>query len=236
MKKAVIFDFGQTLADSARGFRTAEKEAEAELFSYLRLTSWDDFILLYRKVRKAFHERSDFSRSALWARVCEHYGTEAAPAFLEECEESYWDTVQNQTFLFPETLDTLEKLSLACRLALITNTQGQKNTGKHRISLFPDLDRFFRVVVVAGEAGIPAKPDPSPFLVCLERLGIEPSEAVYVGDDWRIDICGARNAGIDPVWLQHRSVTRSWPDVVESAPVITSLDRLFDLENTILCE
>ena len=54
-------------------------------------------------------------------------------------------------------------------------------------------------------------------------------EAVFVGDDWRIDICGAKNAGIQPVWLKHHSVKRNWPDVDTDSPIITRLDQLIDL-------
>ena len=32
MIKAVIFDFGQTLVDSAEGFRSAEKQVEKKIF------------------------------------------------------------------------------------------------------------------------------------------------------------------------------------------------------------
>jgi FMN phosphatase YigB (HAD superfamily) len=83
---------------------------------------------------------------------------------------------------------------------------------------------------VAGEGGIPPKPDQKPFRLCLEKLEISASEAVYIGDDWRIDICGARDAGMHPIWLKHHSVQRNWPEVEDSVPVITSLEKLLDLE------
>ena len=35
MVKAVIFDFGQTLVDSADGFRAAEREAQDRIFAAL---------------------------------------------------------------------------------------------------------------------------------------------------------------------------------------------------------
>jgi len=76
--------------------------------------------------------------------------------------------------------------------------QGQKRDGTHRISQFPELEKYFKAVIVAGEGGIPPKPDPKPFQLCLAELDIDPSEAVYVGDDLRIDICGAQDAGIRP--------------------------------------
>ena len=60
---------------------------------------------------------------------------------------------------------------------------------------------------------------------------MDPSEAVYVGDDFRIDICGAKDAGLHPVWLKHHLVKRTWPDVETEVPVITSLDELLQLEN-----
>jgi FMN phosphatase YigB (HAD superfamily) len=51
-----------------------------------------------------------------------------------------------------------------------------------------------------------------------------------VGDDYRIDICGAREAGLHPVWIKHHLVKRNWPDVDTVVPVISSLDKLLGLE------
>ena len=73
MIKAVIFDFGQTLVDSAKGFRTAEKEAQDKLFSNLGLTVRDNFLTIYRRLRKELHERSDFSRNSLWQEIFYYY-------------------------------------------------------------------------------------------------------------------------------------------------------------------
>ena len=83
---------------------------------------------------------------------------------------------------------------------------------------------------MAGEEGVPPKPNPEPFRLCLEELHLDPSEAVYVGDDYRIDICGARDAGLHPIWIKHHLVKRNWPEVKTTAPVIPSLDELLELE------
>ena len=230
-KAALIFDFGQTLADSANGFRHAEKKAQTRIFSYLGRASWDDFLAIYRPLRKAFHENSDFSRKDLWIKVCSHYGVTSDRILFDQWENDYWNTVEEQTELFPEAMPTLEILATRYRLALITNTQGQKRSSSHRIGRFPGLQKVFQEIIVAGAGNMPAKPDPAPFRHCLARLGLSPGQAVYVGDDWRIDIRGASNVGIQPIWLKHRSVRRSWPEVEESVPVITSLDRLLDLDS-----
>lgn len=233
MTKAFLFDFGQTLVDSADAFRAAEKEAQDRLYSDLVSRpdgpSREDFLDRYRSVRKEFHQQSNFSRQSIWRSVCGYFQHEPDPKQIETWERDYWTQVGSRTTPFPETTRVLEVLSRRYQLALVTNTQGQKNTGSHRLALFPRLENFFQVIVVAGESGIPPKPDVEPFRRCLEKLNVRPHEAVFVGDDWRIDICGATNAGIRPVWLQHHTVKRNWPDVESDVTVISRLDQLFDL-------
>lgn len=229
MIKAVIFDFGQTLVNSADGFRAAEKAAQANLFSNLGLTIQEDFLTIYRRLRKELHGQSNFSRRFLFHEVYYYYCLAPDEKLLEQWETDYWETVKARTALFPEALEVLKHLNDRYQVALITNTQGQKSEGIHRISLYPELEKYFKEIIVAGEGGVPPKPDPEPFRICLEKLQITASETVYVGDDWRIDICGARDAGLHPIWLKHHSVKRNWPEVQTSVPVITSLEQLLDL-------
>ena len=228
MIKAIIFDFGQTLVNSADGFRAAEKEAQAKLFSTLGLTIQTDFLTNYRRLRKELHEQSNFSRKFLFHEIYYYYCLRPDEKMLEQWETEYWETVKANTLLFPEALGVLKALNEKYLVSMITNTQGQKTAGTHRISLFPEIEKFFQVIIVAGEDGIPPKPAPDSFRICLEKLQIKASEAVYVGDDYRIDVGGAREAGLHPIWLKHHSVKRNWPEVQISVPVITSLEQLRD--------
>jgi len=226
MIRAILFDFGQTLVDSSDGFRRAEKEAQKKLFVELGAKDWEAFLADYRRLRQDFHARSDFSRMALWTQFYRHFGREPSQPFLLAAEQAYWDTVRAYTQPFPETWSVLARLAATHRLAMITNTQGQSTPGAHRLALFPDLESFFEVIIVAGEAGVPPKPDPAPFRLGLEKLGIAPRAAIFVGDDWRIDVCGAQAVGLRPVWIKHHSVSRHWPDVETTVPIITSLEQL----------
>jgi FMN phosphatase YigB (HAD superfamily) len=230
MIKAVLFDFGQTMVDSADGFRRAEKDAQQNLFGHMALSLREKFTEHYRQIRKSFHGRSNFSRRAMWRDVYHYYCLMPDEALLDTWETEYWATVKAHSVLFPETPGVLERLNTRFRVALITNTQGQPVSGTHRISQFPELETYFRTIIVAGENGVPPKPDPIPFRMCVDALGVAPSEAVYVGDDWRIDVCGSRAAGLHPVWIKHESVKRNWPEVTPDVPVITRLDQLFGLD------
>ena len=231
--KAIIFDFGQTLVDAADGFRKAEKEAQKKLFADPSLNRQEDFLATYRRIRKELHDQSNFSRKSLWQEVYHFYGLKPDTRLLETWETAYWETVKANSTLFPETANVLKSLSSEYQLGMITNTQGQQHSGTHRISQFPELETYFKVIIVAGENRIPPKPDPEPFRLCLEGLNLKPSEAVYVGDDYRIDVCGARDAGLHAVWLKHHSVSRSWPDVQTSTPIISHLDELLDIERMV---
>ena len=227
MIKAILFDFGQTLVDSSDGFRQAEKDAQAVIFQDLEITDHDAFKHHYRRIRSEFHKRSELSRVKIWQEVFQHFDRESCVDELQQWEKTYWQTVQSKTRIFPEVPRVLTALAAEYGpLGLITNTQGQSHAGTHRVTAYPELAALFAVTVVAGENGVPTKPNAKPFTACLEQLGVAAEEAVYVGDDWRIDVCGARDAGLYPVWLKQDSVKRNYPKVDDDAPVITSLNEL----------
>lgn len=58
------------------------------------------------------------------------------------------------------------------------------------------------------------KPNPTIFLKACELLGVNPEDAVHVGDDRRNDVWGARDAGCD-AWLWGSEVT-SFKEVNEN--------------------
>uniref|UniRef100_A0A7N0V3Y3 Haloacid dehalogenase-like hydrolase domain-containing protein 3 n=1 Tax=Kalanchoe fedtschenkoi TaxID=63787 RepID=A0A7N0V3Y3_KALFE len=62
-----------------------------------------------------------------------------------------------------------------------------------------DCDHWFDAVAVSAEVAA-EKPNPTIFLKACDFLGVNPEDAVHVGDDRRNDIWGARDAGCD-AWL-----------------------------------
>ncbi|KGM55348.1 phosphoglycolate phosphatase [Lysobacter arseniciresistens ZS79] len=65
--------------------------------------------------------------------------------------------------------------------------------------LLPMLGWQDRCKVLIGGDSLPArKPDPLPLRVAAERIGVDPSQCIYVGDDER-DIVAARAAGMPSV-------------------------------------
>jgi putative hydrolase of the HAD superfamily len=111
-----------------------------------------------------------------------------------------------------ETMKTLKERQLI--LGLLTNA------GKELVSVYAELglESYLDFVVTSEEAG-EDKPEPAIFLMALQRAGVSAQEAVHVGDQYVIDVVGARNAGIRPVLLDRYDV---YPGVTD-CPRIHSL-------------
>ncbi|HPF19430.1 MAG: HAD-IA family hydrolase [Eubacteriales bacterium] len=60
-----------------------------------------------------------------------------------------------------------------------------------------DIAHLFDAVVSAEDTTV-HKPDPTPCRICLEKLGLNPHEALFVGDS-KFDVLCARNAGVQSV-------------------------------------
>lgn len=100
--------------------------------------------------------------------------------------------------LMPDARETLTRLAAEYKLALLTN--GAPDLQREKIAA-SGLGPFFHAVAVSGEHGI-GKPRAEIFHRLADELGVEPAEAVMVGNSLERDITGARNAGITSVWIK----------------------------------
>ena len=97
---------------------------------------------------------------------------------------------------WPEAPEVLGRLSERVRIGVVTNCSeelGQRAAVRVGVR--------FDTVVTAEAAGA-YKPRPEPYRLALERLGVQPSRAVFVAGSPG-DIAGARGAGMD-VWWHNR--------------------------------
>lgn len=66
-----------------------------------------------------------------------------------------------------------------------------------------EVTTLFEPIVISGREGI-EKPDPAIFRLAVERAGVAPEEAVYVGDHPRIDAAGAEAVGMASILIDRR--------------------------------
>lgn len=88
-----------------------------------------------------------------------------------------------------EALDRI-KNNLNLKTAVVSNF----DTRLRRIMQELGISELFDAVIVSAEVGV-EKPNPCLFEAACDALGVEPGDAVHVGDDRRNDLYGARDAG-----------------------------------------
>jgi len=114
--------------------------------------------------------------------------------------EVYFSTFLESCRLIPETEEMLGTLKLRYPLGLLSNFTHPPAAKAILDGL--GLSSFFDVVLISGEVGY-RKPHALVFRMLLDKLGVEPAELLYVGDDPEPDIDGACSIGIHPVWFTY---------------------------------
>jgi FMN phosphatase YigB (HAD superfamily) len=81
-------------------------------------------------------------------------------------------------------------------IGVVSNADGRIDRFLEQAGLLQYLD----FVVDSGVVGI-EKPDPRIFGIACQRAGVQPAEAVHVGDFYDIDVVGARAHGVNALLL-----------------------------------
>jgi HAD superfamily hydrolase (TIGR01509 family) len=97
-----------------------------------------------------------------------------------------------------ETLDALHKQGL--RLGVISNRMHGGTLLLDDLAYF-GISHYFASLIASCDVG-QMKPHQRLFTTSLSELGVEPDEAVMVGDDLRADIGGALAMGMGAVWIR----------------------------------
>jgi HAD superfamily hydrolase (TIGR01509 family) len=212
--KAILFDLDDTLYDLRSYWRRRLGQALDDV-----LTRYPHF------------DRDELMRAAIAEKVY----IEKLPAFLrargvedEALIASAHDVFGRDWFtrleLYDDAVHTLAALRPRYKLGLVTN--GPSRTQRPKIEQFKLADHL-DLLVVSEEVGV-AKPNPAIFEIALDRLGVEASETLFVGDSIEFDMRGAVAAGLPFVWMNSRD--ESLPaDLPPPLAQIRRLDELIDL-------
>ncbi len=201
--KAVIFDLDDTLFDHHHSLQTGLAELQR---NHRSLQAWplEHLSNTYIELLESLHSQvlqglltQDQARIQRIQGFFLSYGQELALAEVHSIARLYRSTYQAVRQPVPGAVDLLKYLHARARIGVITNNTSLEQHEKLEACGFtPWID----VLVISEEVGV-AKPDPAIFAIALERLGCDPRQAVMVGDSWKVDVLGARQAGIRPVWF-----------------------------------
>ena len=128
---------------------------------------------------------------------------------------------------FDDAKPALDALAGRYRLGVVSNSALVHQ--REKLEAIGLLGFFTEPLVCSQEHG-EAKPAASIFLAGCEALGLAPAEVAYVGDDYAKDAVGARDAGLQAIWLDRSSGAASGRGAVGAGiRVIGSLTELSTL-------
>ena len=189
MLRAVIFDVDGTLAETEEFHR----EAFNIVFEQAGL-GWYWSPEQYRELLKVFGGKE---------RIRHYVETESISGVSDDDIASlhrlktarYAESLSDSVSLRPGVEQLIEEcLSRAVRLAIATTTT-EANVEALDAAVGGALKLRQYEVIVGGNAVPEKKPDPRVYKVALERMGLDPSEAIAIEDAWA-GVASARGAGL----------------------------------------
>lgn len=164
--RAVIFDFGGVLV------RMVDDRPRLKLAEQLGipLSKLDDLVYFSESAQTA--SRGEINVGMHWEAVRETLGIQpgAMAGFLEQ----YWSADDVNWKL----LDYIRSLHPRYKVGLLSNAWDDLRQTLHKRW---NIDGLFDELVISAEVKL-VKPDPRIFRLALERLSVQPAEAVFIDD------------------------------------------------------
>ena len=202
--KAVLFDLDNTLYDFSSAHRLALR-ALAEYGQSRFDVPARRFLLAYQQADKQLKTELPYvaachNRVIIAQRMLELLGLPSVVTPLE-LYETYWGTLLRAIKPYPGAAELLGRLhDQGIRIGICTDMTAHI---QHRKIAALGLASCLDAMVTSEEAGV-EKPNPKIFRDCLRKLHAEPNEAIFIGDSFERDVCGAHAAGLIPFWLNTR--------------------------------
>jgi len=230
MIKAVFFDLYHTLIhyhphrEEVLALNLSRCGVNAKEVNLKRAIIAGDEFVYKESARKSLGKRTEAEMQALWQEYQAVVLSEAGITPTSELVTGLVADTRQTTFervLFGDVLPALTTLAdQGFKLGLISNVDQD---------IGPLLDKlgigsYLEVVLTSKEAGA-VKPEPRIFHEAIRRAEVAPADTLYVGDQYQLDVLGARGAGLKALLLDRED---NYPEVA-AAEKIRGLDELQDI-------
>lgn len=183
--------------------------------------SFDDFQRTYFDIRDKFYSesRESLEEPHFNVRVAQTleklgYDFKVSDAAVAEATISFADEFMRHVQLDKDAVYVLQKLHQKYKLGLISNF-GIPECGRRLLEMF-GLKEYFDLIVISAEVN-QRKPSPKIFKNALQKLGVDASRAVFVGDMMDLDVIGPQSVGMKTILIKRRSSrqdTVAKPDMI----------------------
>lgn len=201
----LLFDLDRTLWDFEGNAEITFKNMFAQYgLGDLCHTDYETFRAKYREVNAMLwdaYRNGTLTKEVLYVQrfiiPLEFFGVKSPGVLSRELGDYYVMEGPKQTGLMPGARELLDWLShTEHHLCIITNGFSEAQLPKMRSS---KIDHYFSHFFLSEDIGF-MKPDVRFFDEVVGRLGVKSEHCLVIGDDFDVDIVGAKKAGIDQVF------------------------------------
>ncbi len=216
MIRAVLFDLYGTLIDieTAEGDPVVYEEL-AKFLSYRGIYISADWLHdtykkeLSRAIQASPEKYPEPHIKSIWQSILHrlenpsHYNIDFERcSFVKDITVLHRSLTRKRFKIADYAMDALSELRKCYMTGIVSDCQ--REYAKPEMKCL-GLKPLFDAVVLSGDYGF-RKPDTRLFTACLAKLGVQPSEAIYVGNDVYRDILGATSAGMKCILVTHSSL------------------------------
>ena len=200
MIKAIFFDLYGTLID----IRTDEQDpwvyaTLARYFQYhsvkigaeeLKRAYFEEIERYLRQSKEVYPEVDVYK---IFHAIMHRYGNRWYPKnVIVDSAMLFRSLTIRQFGLFPHLFEILTEVEAQYKIAIISDAQWVFAEPEVEIL---GLDRFFQHKILSSHYGY-KKPDVRLFQTAMKKLRLNPEESLYIGDNLRKDLVGAKKAGM----------------------------------------
>ena len=174
-------------------------------------------VRLFEHLRRIDHEmlgrKFRYNRDVWWKTLFKELGLKRMdPKWIDDLTLQYWRVYAANSPPFKDANPTVRKLKRAgYKLGIVSDSDGTPGMKRKRIRQVP-FHNLFDAIVVAGEDTPRVKPGHESFSLIARKLRVQPKSSIYIGDNPRTDIEGAKAVGMISVIVDRRGNRGGDPD------------------------
>ena len=204
--KAIFLDWDDTIGD----WKGAEHKALQDLYATYHLDAlyptFEDYLNAYKPYNLelwTLYGRGEVTKERLhflrFYKPIERlaFSDERLAEMAHEMGREFLRLTNIYFSVLPGADEVVRQLAQKYPLTIISNGFKEVQYYKFEHSGLADC---FAHTIISEEVGI-NKPQPEIFRIALDLSGVTADEAVMIGDSYSSDIAGAKNAGIDQIWV-----------------------------------
>ncbi|MFC2137302.1 YjjG family noncanonical pyrimidine nucleotidase [Bacteroidota bacterium] len=205
--KYIFFDLDRTLWDFEKNSKNAIQTIIKKHKLDQLITKFDEFMRIYNLTNDRLWEnyrkgqiKKEQLRVTRFHLTLQHFGIKNLE-LAKLIDKEYLETSPRNKYLMPDAIEILDYLSKSYKLYIITN--GFKETQHIKLNS-TEIIGYFEKVITSDDVGY-AKPDIRMFHAALSSINAKKTESLMVGDDYKIDIIGAQQYGIDQIFYNFKN-------------------------------